>query len=116
MCKAERVKQNKNAPMQIVRSGYPMERIAIDILGELPRTGNGNKNILVVGDYFTKWTESFPMPNMEFVTVAKLLLEEVISRFGILGKIHSDQGRQFESKLFQEMCKLLQIETTRTTA
>ncbi|WAR18349.1 hypothetical protein MAR_000187, partial [Mya arenaria] len=30
--------KTKQAPMQIVRSGYPMERIAIDILGELPET------------------------------------------------------------------------------
>ena len=70
----------------------------------------------MIGDYFTIWTEAFPIPNMEAVIVAKLLVEEVISRFGIPGRIHSDQGRQFESKFFQEICKLLQIEKTRTTA
>ena len=92
-----------------------MERIAVDILEELPRTENGNKYILVVGDYFTKWTESFSMPNMEAVTVAKVLVNEMISRFGFPDKIHSDEGRQFESMLFQEMCKILQIEKTRAT-
>ena len=105
----------KRAPMQIVRSGYPMERLAIDILGELPMTPNGNKYILVISDYFTKWTEALPMPNMEACTVAKTLVENVLCRFGIPQKIHSDQGRQFESNLFQEMCKLLGIEKTRTT-
>ena len=53
----------KTAPMQIVRSGFPMERIAMDILGELPVTERGNKYVLVLSDYFTKWTESFAMPN-----------------------------------------------------
>ena len=105
----------KRAPMQIVRSGYPMERIAIDILGELPLTVKGNKYIVVISDYFTKWTEALPMPNMEACTVAKILVEEVLCRFGIPQTIHSDQGRQFESNLFQEMCKLLGIEKTRTT-
>ena len=105
----------KRAPMGIVRSGYPMERMAIDILGELPQTHNGNKYILVISDYFTKWTESLPMPNMVACTVAKLLVENVFCRFGIPRKLHSDQGRQFESKLFQEMCKLLDIDKTRTT-
>ena len=104
------------APMQVVRSGYPMERIAMDILGELPVTENGNKYILVISDYFTKWTESFAMPNMEARTCAKILVQEVVSRFGVPTKIHSDQGRQFESNLFAEMCDLLQIEKTRTTA
>ena len=55
------------------------------------------------------------MPNMEVCTVAKILVENVLCRFGIPQKIHSDQGRQFESNLFQEMCKILGIEKTRTT-
>ena len=105
----------KRGPMQITRSGYPMERIAVDILGEFPMTENGNKYILVVGDYFTKWKECFPMPNMEAITVARIMVNEVISRLGVPEKIHSDQGAQFESNLFSEMCKLLQIEKTRTT-
>ena len=106
---------NKRAPMQIVRSGYPMERMAIDILGPLPETGKGNKYIVVVSDYFTKWTEALPMPNMEACTVAKLLVEEIFCRVGVPQIVHSDQGRQFESNLFQEMCKLFGIEKTRTT-
>ena len=48
-------------------------------------------------------------------TVAKVLVENVLCRFGIPQVIHSDQGRQFESNLFQEMCKLLGIHKTRTT-
>jgi len=55
----------QRAPMEIVRSGFPMERIAIDILDELPQTNRGNRNILVIGDYFTKWTECHAMPNNE---------------------------------------------------
>ena len=107
--------KSKVAPMQLVRSGFPMERLAIDILGELPKTENGNKYILVVADYFTKWTECFGMPNMETVTIARILVNDVISKFGIPAKIHSFQGSQFESNLFTELCKLLQVEKTRTT-
>jgi len=107
--------QTKRAPMQIVRSGYPMERIGIDILGELPLTENGNKYVVVISDYFTKWTEALPMPNMEAVTVARLLVEQVVCRFGMPQIIHSDQGRQFESHLFQEMCKMMNIQKTRTS-
>ncbi len=111
----ERSTKTKAAPMQIVRSGYPMERIAVDILGPFPVSEKGNKYILVIGDYFTKWTECFAMPNMEAATVASILVNEVFSRLGIPNTIHSDQGRQFESNLFTELCKLLQIDKTRTT-
>jgi hypothetical protein len=63
--------KKKRAPMQIVETGFPMERIAMYILCELPVTGGGNKHILVISDYYTKWTECFAMPNMEANTVAK---------------------------------------------
>ncbi|XP_062592958.1 uncharacterized protein K02A2.6-like [Saccostrea cucullata] len=52
---------------------------------------------------------------MEAQTVAKLIVEEVICRFGVPVSIHSDQGRQYESLLFSEVCKHLQIRKTRTT-
>ena len=53
------------------------------------------------------------MPNMEAVTVANLLLTEVICRYGIPRQIHSDQGRQFESEVCQQICLLFNIDKTR---
>lgn len=102
------------APMQIVGSGSPMDRITTDILRELPETDNGNRYILVVADYFTQWTECFAMPNNESKTVATKIVEEVITRLGVPDTVHSDQGRQYESELFQETCKLLDIQKTYT--
>jgi hypothetical protein len=61
--------------------------------------GVRNKHILVISDYYTKWTECFAMPNMEAKTVAKLLVVQVIVRFGTPYVIHTDQGVQFESNL-----------------
>ena len=58
------------APLQIDLPQAPFERVAIDILGPLPETRKGNKYILVIGDYFTKWKEAFPMQDMEASTVA----------------------------------------------
>ena len=51
-----------------------------------------------------KWKEAFPTPNQEAKAVAEKLVKEVISRYGAPEKIHSDQGRNFEAQLFQEMC------------
>ena len=92
-----------------------MERIAVDVLGPLPITEAGNKYLLVIMDYFSKWPEVHPMPNQEASTVAEILVKEVVSQFGVPVTIHSDQGRNFESSLIAEMCLLLGAEKTRTT-
>ena len=106
--------KHRKAPMQIETAVRPMQRVAMDILGPLPETQHLNKYVLVVGDYFTKWTEAFPIPNMEAETVAQCLLE-FIHRMGTPEYLHTDQGRNFESMLVQELCRLLGIAKTRTT-
>lgn len=95
--------------------GFPLERVAVDILGPLPMTEKGNEYIMVVCDYFSKWTESYAIPNHRARTVAEVLIEQFVSRFGVPLQLHSDQGREFESGLIEELCKLLQINKTRTT-
>ena len=92
-----------------------MERVAIDVLGPLPVSESGNRYILIAMDYFTKWPEAYALPNQEAETVAKVLVDQFVSRFGAPAQLHSDQGRNFESQVFTEMCKLLGIEKTRTT-
>jgi transposase InsO family protein len=93
----------------------PQWKVAIDVLGPLPETELGNKYLLIAMDYFTKWPEAFQLPNQEAATVAKVLVNEFFCRFGAPLEIHSDQGQNFESNIFQEICKLLQIKKTRTT-
>lgn len=95
--------------------GYPFERIAIDVMGPLPTTRSGNKYILVAIDYFSKWPEAYAIPNQEAKTIAETLINNLISRFGTPLELHSDQGRNFESQLFQQVCELLKIHKTRTT-
>ena len=107
--------KRRQAPLQQYRVGAPMERIALDVLGPFPESNRGNRVILVVGDYFTKWVEAYAMPNQEASTCAEKLVAEFISRFGVPRQLHSDQGRNFESTLFAEMCQTLGIEKTRTT-
>ena len=60
--------------------------------------------------------EVYPIPNQEAVTVAKKLTDEFFFRFSPPEQLHTDQGRQFESELVAEVCKLLGINKTRTTA
>ena len=95
--------------------GSPMEHLALDVLGPFPLTEDWNKYILIVADYFTKWVEAYPLPNQEAPTVAEVLVKEYVCCFGVPLLLHSDQGRNFESAVFQGMCQLLGIRKTRTT-
>lgn len=54
-------------------SGVKFERIAIDIAGPFPKTNNGFVYILVIADYFTKFTEIFPLRDIEAETVANTI-------------------------------------------
>ena len=108
--------QHQRAPLKQYIVGCPLERIAVDILRPLPKTKRGNTSVVVVGDYFTKWTEAFAIPDQEATTVARVIVEEFVCRFGVPRQLHSDKGSNFESKLFQQMCKLLEIDKTRTSS
>jgi hypothetical protein len=102
--------------LQQMPVGGRFERVAIDIMGELPVTENGNRYVLVLSDYFTKWTQAFPIPNQTAATVADTLMTHCFSLLGMPQWIHSDQGSNFESELFAELCRLLDIQKTRTLA
>ncbi|CAC5421299.1 unnamed protein product [Mytilus coruscus] len=104
-----------HSPLQQYNVGAPLERITVDMLGPLPRTYKGNRYLMVVGDYFSKWADAIPIRDQEATTVANKLVERVITILGVPKEIHSDQGANFESNVFREMCKLLGLHKTRTT-
>lgn len=93
-----------------------MERVATDVLGSLPETERRNKYILIAMDYLSKWPEAYALPDQEVVTVADVLVSQFFHRFGVPAELHSDQGRNFESLVFQEICTLLGIHKTWTTS
>ena len=115
-CATRKSAPRKNhAPLQTIKAGYPMQVVAVDIMGPLPESENGNRYVLVAGDYFTKWMEAYAIPDQEATTVAQKLTDEMFCRFSPPDQLHSDQGKQFESQLLQETCKLLGINKTRTS-
>lgn len=108
-------RRKQRSELKIYDVGAPFERVAIDILGPLPTTERNNRYVLVMMDYFTKWPEAIAIPNQTAETVAEALVQQVFSRFGAPLQLHSDQGRNFESAVFQEVMRLFGISKTRTS-
>uniref|UniRef100_A0A1I7RZG3 RNA-directed DNA polymerase n=1 Tax=Bursaphelenchus xylophilus TaxID=6326 RepID=A0A1I7RZG3_BURXY len=84
---------------------FPFHRVHIDIKGPLPQTENGNRYILVSIDAHTKYVMVSPMPNQETKTVINAFMESVITKFGIMELLYSDNGSQFTDQLFVQLGK-----------
>ena len=69
------------APLKSIMTGYPMQLVAMDIMGPLPESPAGNTHVVVVADYFTRWTEAYAIPDQEATTVAQKLVDDLFSVF-----------------------------------
>ena len=107
-------KHGTQMPMKTELPGAPMERVATDIMGPWPTTPEGKRFVLIYQDCYSNWIELFALRRHDAVTVATVLVNEVISRYGVMQRLHSDQGREYESALYQEMCRMWRVKKTRT--
>ena len=66
-------------------------------------------------DYFTKWADAIPLKDQKVTTIVDAVIK-VCSSFGMPDVLHSDQGKNFESMLFNQVLKAFGIHKTRTIA
>ena len=86
----------------------------VDVL-QVPVSNRGNRYLLVLQDYFTKWAEAILMPNQTAECIVWIIID-LFSHFAIPEILHSDQGANFESTMIQRVCAAFGITKTRTTA
>lgn len=83
-------RKNQKTTLQRYTVGIPMKQVALDIMGPLPLSDKGNKYLLVIEDYFTKWTETVSLLDQEAITVANAWIESFVTRFGVPRELLSD--------------------------
>ena len=94
----------------------PFEMICMDIKGPYKITPSGNEYILVCIDHFTNWVEAAALKTLTAKQVIEKFFNLIISRHGCPRKILTDQGTQFTSRVFQNLCKHYNIEKVESTA
>ena len=104
----------ERAPMCHLTASQPLELVCIDFLG-LEESKGKFQYILVITDVFTKYAWAIPTRNQTAVTTARVLYDQFMVHYGFPVQLHSDQGRQFEGRLIQELCKLTGTKKSRTT-
>ena len=83
-------------PLPVVTE--PFRRVAMDIVGPLPRNKSGNRYILVMCDYTTRYPEAVPVKAVDAEHIAEELVR-ILARVGIPNKMLTDQGSNFTSQL-----------------
>ena len=92
----------------------PFDRIALDIVGPLPKTSRGHRYILVLVDYATRYPEALPLRAATTKAVARELML-LFSRVGIAWEVLTNQGSCFMSRVMRALCSLLQVKQLRTS-
>ncbi|PNF23780.1 hypothetical protein B7P43_G16801 [Cryptotermes secundus] len=102
--------------MEVTDTPYaPFEKISLDCMGPLPLTEQGNKYILTCQDQLSKYLVAIALPNQEAVTIARALVDNVITVFGSPGSILTDCASNFTGEVMRHLCKLLRISRVNTT-
>ena len=86
----------------------------MDIVGPLPRSQTGNRYILVLCDYATRYPEAIPLRTIDAEHIAEQLIG-VFARVGVPQEILTDQGSNFTSQLLAELYRLLHVQSIRTS-
>lgn len=111
--KAKVHRHNRLKPTTIDAPDARFNHIHMDII-ELPVV-NGYRYCLRIIDKFSRWPEAIPMRDVTADSVATGFYQQWVCRFGSPLSITTDQGRQFESKLFESLAKLIGSKRIRTT-
>ncbi|XP_020417963.1 uncharacterized protein LOC109948679 [Prunus persica] len=96
-------------PLTPIVSPWPFAQWGLDLIGPMPQGKGQVKYAVVAVDYFTKWVEAEPLATITAARVEDFVWTHICCRFGIPYAIITDNGRQFDSKLFRQFCTRLKI-------
>jgi hypothetical protein len=75
---------------------------------DMPKIGHP-KYLLVTVDHLTYCVKAIPLPRATATNVIRVLLENIIPRFGVIENIDSDNGSHSTANILKELIKALEI-------
>ena len=92
----------------------PMALLCIDFMKVDPSKG-GKENVLMMTYACSKFSLVVVMPNQQVKTVAKTLVDKWFNTYRIPSRIQSDQGKSFNNKIIEQLCKVYDVKQSNTT-
>jgi deoxyuridine 5'-triphosphate nucleotidohydrolase len=114
-CIAKTTKEHdKKGEHKSLRHGFPLQSVAIDLVGPFEPGNHGYKYILTVEDQWSRYINCYPLRSKETKEVAKTFMERFVANFGCPVSVHSDNGTEFTSEIFKSLMDELKIQKTYT--
>ena len=99
-----------------ISSPWPFAQWGIDIVGLLSTAPAQKKLLLVATDYFSKWIEADAFSSIKDRDVTRFIWKNIVCRFSIPRSIVSDNGSQFDCRVYQDFFQELKIKNLYSTS
>ncbi len=106
--------KRREGGLQVMTANEPNEQVGIDLM-VLPKSQTGNKYILTIVCYFSKYTRAVPISSKNMESVAYAFYTNWLLPYGAPDRIISDQGNEFVNGLFEQVTRLAGVEHKVTT-
>ena len=97
-----------------VVAGRPWECIAMDLLA-MPLSQEGNKYVLAIMDYFSRYAVCVPVVDKTQEGIAQAITKFIFLQYGPAEKLLSDRGTEFENQIVRELCETLGVKRLLTS-
>ena len=105
-----------SSPLHVLTAPWPFSMWGMDVIGPIePKASNGHRFILVAIDYFTKWVEAASYKSVTKQAVVKFIRKDIICRYGLPERIITDNGRNLNNKLMEELCTQFKVKHSNST-
>ena len=106
-------------PMEPILCTEPLDLVHIHYMSMEVTVGVKEKpvmkNVLVIEDHFTHYTQAYVTNNHTAHTMARVLYNEFFSVFGFPRQLMSDQAAEFMGQVISELCDLMGVTKIRTS-
>ena len=113
-CQSRNMQKIKSPIKEVDTPPFPFAKIAIDLVGPLPKTLSSNMYILTAIDWYSGYLEAWPLPDKKADAIAHIFLEEIVTRYGCPVSVVTDSGSEFVNSTLGNLFKKLNISHRRT--